>query len=106
MKSTLEVETAVNKFLETPTYKKVVQWVTVRHPEGGVASYPMVSAPEGAAWLEMHETLRAQDTIIAVTPCIDQFFVIESHGNLDMGATVEEAQAWAEVTRGPADARS
>jgi hypothetical protein len=88
--------TPINKFCETPTYKKIVQWVTVRHPEGGVASYPMFSAPEGLAWLEMRETLRPEDTIIAVTPCIDQFFVIESHGNLNMGTTLEEAQAWAE----------
>jgi hypothetical protein len=91
-----ENPTPVNTF---PTYKKVVQWITVRHPEGAVASYPMFRADEGLAWLEMHETLRPEDTVIAVTPCTEQFLVIETNGPLDMGTTVEEVQSWAEVSR-------
>jgi len=50
--------TPVNIIVESPTTKKVVQWLTVRHPEGAVVSYPMFRADEGLAWLEMHETLR------------------------------------------------
>lgn len=89
----------VNIFAETPTIKRVVQWLTVRHPEGAVASYPMFTADEGLAWLEMHEILRPQDVVIAVTPCTEQFLVIETNGQLDMGTTVEEVQSWAEVSK-------
>ena len=46
--------------IKTPTIKPVVQWLTVRHHEGGVVSYPMFGADEGLAWLEMHETLRPE----------------------------------------------
>jgi hypothetical protein len=91
-----ENPTPINTF---STYKKVVQWITVRHPEGAVASYPMFAADEGLAWLEMHETLRPEDAVIAVTPCTEQFLVIETKGQLDMGTTVEEVQSWAEVSR-------
>ena len=91
----------VNVIVEPPRIKKVVQWLTVRHPEGGVASYPMFSASEGLAWLEMHETLRPEDTIIAVTPCTEWFFVLRTNGKLDMGTTVEEVQLWAEESKEP-----
>jgi len=82
-----------------PTHKKVVQWLTVRHPEGAIASYPMFRANEGLALLEMHENLRPEDAVIAVTPCTEQFFVVETNGQLDMGTTVEEVQAWAEMSK-------
>ncbi len=91
--------TPVNIIVEPSTIKKVVQWLTVRHPEGAVASYPMFGAYEGLAWLEMHETLRPEDTIIAVTPCTEQFFVLETNGKLDMGTTVEEVQSWANESK-------
>jgi hypothetical protein len=91
--------TPVNIIVESPTIKKVVQWLTVRHPEGAVVSYPMFRADEGLAWLEMHETLRPEDTIIAVTPCTQGFFVLKTNGKLDMGTTVEEVQLWAEVSK-------
>jgi hypothetical protein len=89
----------VNILAETPTTQKVVQWLTVRHPEGAIASYPMFRADEGLAWLETHETVRPDDAVIAVTPCTDQFFVIRTNGQLDMGATVEEVQSWADVSK-------
>jgi hypothetical protein len=92
---------AVNGFVETPPeVKRVVQWLTVRHyPEGAVASYPMFRAHEGLAWLEMNEILRPEDVVIAVTPCTEQLFVIKTNGQLDMGATVEEVQSWAEDSK-------
>jgi hypothetical protein len=91
---------AGNRFVETPAQvKKVVQWLTVRHPEGGIASYPMFPADEGLALLEMHEVLRPEDVIVAVTPCTEQFFVIGANGQLDMGTTVDEARAWAEISK-------
>jgi hypothetical protein len=93
--------TPINIIVEPPTTKKVVQWLTVRHPEGAVASYPMFRADEGLAWLEMHETLRPEDTIIAVTPCTERFFVLRTNGKLDMGTTVEEVQLWAEESKEP-----
>ena len=98
MTTIAENPTPVNTF---STYKKVIQWITVRHPEGAVASYPMFTADEGLAWLEMHETLRPEDTVIAVTPCTEQFFVIGTNGQLDMGRTVEEVQSWAEESKAP-----
>ncbi len=89
-----------NIFVEPPTQtKKVVQWLTVRHPEGGVASYPMFQADEGLAWLTMDENLRPRDVVIAVTPCTEQFFVLATNGELDMGRTVEEVQFWAEESK-------
>jgi len=92
--------TAVNGFVETPPeIKRVVQWLTVRHTEGAVVSYPMFRASEGLAWLEMSENLPSDAAVIAVTPCTEQFFVIETNGLLDMGATVEEVQSWAEVSK-------
>jgi len=91
--------TPVNIIVESPTIKKVVQWLTVRHPEGAVVSYPMFRADEGLAWLEMHETLRPEDTIIAVTPCTQRFFVLKTNCKLDVGTTVEEAQLWAEESK-------
>ena|ERR1700716_1993832 len=91
--------TPINIIVEPPTTKKVVQWLTVRHSEGAVASYPMFPAAEGLAWLEMHETLRPEDTIIAVTPCTERFFVLRTNGKLDMGTTVEEVQLWAEESK-------
>ena len=91
--------TSVNIIVESPTIKKVVQWLTVRHPEGAVVSYPMFRADEELAWLEMHETLRPEDTIIAVTPCTQRFFVLKTNGKLDMGTTVEEVQLWAEESK-------
>jgi len=39
----------VNIFVKTPTIKRVVQWLTVRHPEGAIVSYPMFRADEGLA---------------------------------------------------------
>jgi hypothetical protein len=66
----------------------------VRRPEGAVVSYPMFAAAEGLAWLEMREVLRPEDTVIAVTPCTEQFLVVETNGQLDMGTTVEEVQSW------------
>ncbi len=89
----------VNIFAETPTIKKVVLWLTVRHPEGAVNSYAMFRADEGLAWLEMHEALRPGDAVIAVTPCTEQFLVIETNGQLDVGTTVEEVQSWAEESK-------
>jgi hypothetical protein len=91
----------VNVIVEPPTIKKVAQWLTVRHPEGAVVSYPMFRADEGLAWLEMHETLRPEDAVIAVTPCTEQFLVIKTNGKLDMGTTVEEVQSWAEESKEP-----
>ena len=76
--------TSVNVILEPPTTKKVVQWLTVRYSEGAIVSYPMFPAEEGLAWLEMHETLRPEDTIIAVTPCTEPFFVLKTNGQLGM----------------------
>jgi hypothetical protein len=65
--------------------REVFQWLTVRHPESAVVSYPMFRADEGLAWLEMYEPLRPEDAVIAVTPCTDQFLVIKTNGQLDMG---------------------
>ena len=79
--------------------KRVVLWATVRHAEGEVFSYPIFRADEGLAWLEMHETLRPEDAVIAVTPCTDQFLVIDTNGLLDMGTTAEEVQSWADVSK-------
>jgi hypothetical protein len=59
----------------------------------------MFPAAEGLAWLEMHETLRPEDTIIAVTPCTEQFFVLKTNGQLDMGTTVEEVASWADESK-------
>ena len=84
---------------ETPTIRKVVQWLTVRHPEGAVNSYPMFRADEGLPWLEIYESFRPEDVVIAVTPCTEQFFVVKTNGQLDMGTTVEEVQSWAEVSK-------
>jgi hypothetical protein len=89
----------VNTLAGTPTIKKVVLWLTVRHPEGGVVSYPMFRADEGLAWLEMREALRPEDAVIAVTPCTEQSLVIETNGQLDMGTTVEEVRSWAEEAK-------
>jgi hypothetical protein len=89
----------LNISAETPMSRKVVQWLTVRHPEGAVSSYPMFRADEGLAWLEMHETLRPEDAVIAVTPCTDQFLVVDTNGILDVGTTAEEVQSWAEVSK-------
>jgi flavin-binding protein dodecin len=97
--SIASIPAAINTIVASPQQiRKVIQWLTVRHPEGAVASYPMFSAPEGLAWLEMHELLRPEDKVIAVTPCTEQFLVIETNGQLDMGTTVEEVQSWVEVS--------
>jgi hypothetical protein len=82
-----------------PSIKKVVQWVTVRHPEGGIASYPMFLADEGLPWLETHKHLRPEDEVIGVSPCTELLFVIEANGQLDLGTTVEDVQWWAEQSR-------
>ncbi len=92
----------VNTFAPT-TSKRVVLWATVRHAE--VFSYPMFRADDGLAWLEMHETLRPEDAVIAVTPCTDQFLVVDTNGQLDMGTTPEEVQSWAEVSKTQAHKR-
>ena len=47
----------------------------------------MFRADDGLAWLEMHETLRPEDAVIAITPCTDQFLVVDTNGQLDMGTT-------------------
>jgi|ERR1700678_335436 hypothetical protein len=88
--------TAVNSSLPEPTIKKVVQWLTVRYPEGAIASYPMYPADEGIALLRIEENLRPEDKVIAVTPCLDQFFLVETGGQLDMGTTPQEARFWAQ----------
>jgi hypothetical protein len=56
----------------------------------------MYPADDGMAWLRIDENLRPEDKVIAVTPCIEQFFVVETRGQLDMGATPEEARFWAQ----------
>ena len=91
--------TPVNTIVAPPKIKKVIQWLTVRYSEGAIVSYPMFPAEEGLAWLEMHETLRPEDTIIAVTPCTEPFFVLQTNGQLDMGTTVGEVQSWAEESK-------
>ena len=62
-------------------------------------SYPMFRAYDGLARLEMHETLRPEDAVIAVTPCTDQFLVVDTNGLPDMGTTAEEVQSWAKVSK-------
>ena len=93
------VKTSIASNPTPVNFKKVVQWLTVRYSEGAIASCPMFPADEGFAWLEMHDTLRPEDTIIAVTPCTQRFFVLKTNGKLDMGTTVEEVQLWAEESK-------
>jgi hypothetical protein len=91
--------TPINTIIKPPPpIKKVVQWLTVRHPGGTVASYPMYPADEGLGWLQIDESLRPEDVVITVTPCLEQFFVVQTGIQLDMGTTAEEVQAWAQET--------
>jgi hypothetical protein len=55
-------------------------------------------ADEGLGYLEMHELLRPEDIIVAVTLCIERFFVRYTDKQLDMGTTVEEVESRAEVS--------
>jgi len=105
MNTIAEKPASVNVFVKTPTIKKVIQWVTVRHPEGAITSYPMFRAEEGLAWLEMDENLRPQDRVIAVTPCTEPFFIVQANGGIDMGSTEQEALEWAEVSKASAMGR-
>jgi hypothetical protein len=47
----------------------------------------MFRSDDGLASLEMYESLRPEDVVIAVTPCTEQFFVVKTNGQLDMDAT-------------------
>ena len=89
----------VNIFAETPTIKKVVLWLTVRHPEGAVNSYAMFRADEGLAWLEMHEALRPGDAVIAVTPAPSSFLLSRPTVNLTWARRLKKFNRWAEESK-------